>query len=318
MSASINHSLTVPEECAGSRIDQAVAELLPDYSRSQLQGWIKAGKLTINGEKWRPRDKVSGGEQIVLDAELTPVLESIPEEITLDIIAETNSYLVINKPIGLVVHPGAGNPNGTLMNALLHHEPELRNLPRAGIIHRIDKGTSGLLVIAKTLAAHNHLSQALQEHDIEREYLAIVSGPMTGGGKIDLPLGRHPRDRKKMAVIDTGKPAVTHYRLIERFAAHTYIRVNLETGRTHQIRVHMAHKGYPIIGDAVYGGRPRLPKQASPELIEMLQHFSHQALHAHKLTFTCPETGEPRSFEAPIPADFETLLTALRAHAKAQ
>jgi 23S rRNA pseudouridine1911/1915/1917 synthase len=304
----------VPEELAGMRLDQCLAEMFPDYSRSKLQTWIKAGRVKVDGVALRGREKLDGGEEIELDAEAEVVLESDPEDIPLDIVYEDDSLLIINKPAGLVVHPAVGNWNGTLVNALLNHDPNLNVLPRAGIVHRIDKETSGLLMIAKTLQAHNSLVEQLQERSINREYLALVKGWMTAGGTVDAPIGRHPVDRKRNAVRRDGKEAVTHYRLEQRFKRHTLIRVKLETGRTHQIRVHMSHINYAWVGDQVYGGRFQMPADCSPELAEALRAFKRQALHATKLGLEHPETGEYCEWEKPMPDDMQNLVNLLAAN----
>lgn len=293
------------------RLDQCLAEMFPDYSRSKLQTWIKAGRVKVDGVALRGREKLDGGEEIELDAEAEVVLECDAEDIPLDIIYEDDSLLIINKPAGLVVHPAVGNWNGTLVNALLNHDPELNILPRAGIVHRIDKETSGLLMIAKTLQAHNSLVEQLQERSINREYLALVKGWMTAGGTVDAPIGRHPVDRKRNAVRRDGKEAVTHYRLEQRFKRHTLIRVKLETGRTHQIRVHMSHINYPLVGDQVYGGRFQMPADCSPALAEALRAFKRQALHATKLGLEHPETGEYCEWEQAMPADMQHLVDLL-------
>jgi 23S rRNA pseudouridine1911/1915/1917 synthase len=301
----------VPDELAGMRLDQCLAEMFPDYSRSKLQTWIKAGRVQVNGVALKGREKLDGGEEIELDAEAEAVLDADPEDIPLDIIYEDDAILILNKPVGLVVHPAVGNWNGTLVNALLNHEPELNTLPRAGIVHRIDKDTSGLLMVAKTLQAHNSLVEQLQERSITREYLALVKGWMTAGGTVDAPIGRHPVDRKRNAVRRDGKEAVTHYRLEQRFKRHTLIRVKLETGRTHQIRVHMAHINYPLVGDQVYGGRFQMPADCSPALAAAFRNFKRQALHATKLGLEHPETGEYLEWELPMPEDMRHLLTLL-------
>lgn len=293
------------------RLDQCLAEMFPDYSRSKLQTWIKAGRVKVDGVALRGREKLDGGEEIALDAEAEVVLECDAEDIPLDIIYEDDSLLIINKPAGLVVHPAVGNWNGTLVNALLNHDPDLNILPRAGIVHRIDKETSGLLMIAKTLQAHNSLVEQLQERSINREYLALVKGWMTAGGTVDAPIGRHPVDRKRNAVRRDGKEAVTHYRLEQRFKRHTLIRVKLETGRTHQIRVHMSHINYPLVGDQVYGGRFQMPADCSPALAEALRAFKRQALHATKLGLEHPETGEYCEWEQAMPADMQHLVDLL-------
>lgn len=278
-----------------------------------MQGWIKKGELLVDGEKRRTRDKVYEGMELVLDTELEAEVSWQAQDIDLDIIYEDESILVLNKPAGLVVHPAAGHADGTLVNALLNHTPEMANLPRGGIVHRLDKETSGIMVAAKTLPAHHNLVGQLQDRTVKREYCAVCVGTMTGGGTVNEPIGRHPKQRKKMAVRALGgKPAITHYRLVTRFANYTHIRVNLETGRTHQIRVHMAHRKYPLIGDPVYGGRPRIPKGASEELITILRTFPRQALHAQALGLIHPESGEAVHFECPIAEDIVTLLDILK------
>ena len=293
------------------RLDQCLAEIFPDYSRSKLQTWIKAGRVLVNGVALKGREKLDGGEEIEMDAEAEVVLENDAEDIPLDIVYEDDALLIVNKPAGLVVHPAVGNWHGTLVNALLNHEPNLNVLPRAGIVHRIDKETSGLLMVAKTLQAHHSLVEQLQERSINREYLALVKGWMTAGGCVDEPIGRHPVDRKRNAVRRDGKEAVTHYRLEQRFKRHTLIRVKLETGRTHQIRVHMTHINYPLVGDQVYGGRFQMPADCSPELAEALRNFKRQALHATKLGLEHPETGEYMEWEQEMPADMQHLLKVL-------
>lgn len=303
---------SVPPEMHGSRLDQVAAQLFPQYSRSRLQEWIKSGAVSVDGQLCRPRDKVSGGSDVRIDAVLEAQVSWQGQEIALDLVYEDDSIIVINKPAGLVVHPAAGHEQGTLVNALLSHAPELAQLPRAGIVHRLDMETSGLLVVARTLPAHHDLVAQLQDRTVKREYCALCIGAMTGGGTVDAPIGRHPRLRKKMAVLPAGgKPAVTHYRLAQRFGHHTRITVNLETGRTHQIRVHMAHRHYPLIGDPLYGGRPRIPKGASDLLINTLRTFPRQALHARVLGLMHPETGEPVQFECPLPQDILDLISVL-------
>jgi 23S rRNA pseudouridine1911/1915/1917 synthase len=305
------------------RLDQVAAQLFSDFSRERLKDWIKDGRLTLNGRPGKPKDKVVGGETLVLLAELAVETPALPQDIPLTIVYEDEALLVVDKPAGLVVHPGAGNPDGTLMNALLHHWSDLNLLPRAGIVHRIDKDTSGLLVVAKTLQAHTALTEQLADKTVYREYEAVVCGVMTGGGTVDAPIDRHPTDRTRMAVVSRrhdedlrGRDAVTHYRVIARFRGHTHVRVQLETGRTHQIRVHMSHIGHPLIGDPVYAGRPRLPKGASPEMIRAVQHFPRQALHARRLGLAHPVTGEAMNWESPLPADMQELLAILAGDAK--
>lgn len=318
MADSIHLEGTIPEEFHGQRLDQALARLLPEYSRSRIKTWIDAGKVRLAGMNPRPRDIVSGGEAWSVDAELAAEVAMAPQEIPLDIVFEDDALLVINKPPGLVVHPGAGNPNATLQNALLHHAPALVNIPRAGIVHRLDKDTSGLLVTAKTLPAHTALVAALAHRTIKREYETVTGGVMTAGGMIDVPIGRHPVDRKRMAVRERGgREAVTHYRVIHRYRAHTHVAVQLETGRTHQIRVHLAHIRHPVVGDPVYGRRLALPKNPSPELIETLRGFRRQALHARRLSFAHPIDERELVFEAPLPADMQSLLAALAADTRA-
>ena len=312
MDQEIHLKALVPDQQAGLRLDQALSQMFPDYSRSRLQAWIKAGQVTVDGKKLRPRDRVSGGEEVEIEAVIEEDTGCQPEDIPLDVVYEDDSLLVINKPAGLVVHPAVGNRNGTMQNALLHYAPELAGLPRAGIIHRLDKNTTGLLVVARTLAAHKHLVDRLQNREFEREYLTVVNGVMTAGGTVDAPIGRHPVDRLRMAVNESGKPAVTHYRVIERFRAHTWVRVQLETGRTHQIRVHMAYKRYPIVGDPTYGGRFRVPPDSSESLLNTLRDFRRQALHAARLGLQHPETGEMMQWEVPVPEDMEKLIQALQ------
>lgn len=312
MTSHIQLSAEIPDSMAGKRLDQALAELFPDYSRSRLQQWIRDGKARVDEKVLRPRDKISGGEQVVIDAELEPQETWEPQAIPLEILYEDDSLLVINKPAGMVVHPAVGNRSSTLLNALLHYAPELNTIPRAGIVHRLDKDTSGVLVVARTLTAQKKLVEQLQARTVKREYDAVVNGAMTAGGTVDAPMGRHPVKRKNMAVVESGKPAITHYRLAEKFRAHTHIKVFLETGRTHQIRVHMAHIRYPLVGDPVYGGRFRLPPAASEALLTCLQQFKRQALHAARLTLEHPASGEQMEWQAALPDDMNVLLEALR------
>ena len=309
--ADIDLTQQIPRECGGLRLDQALARMFPDFSRARLQQWVRAGQVRVDERVLKPRDTVRGGEQVIIRAQLDDTPGCEPEAIALDVIHEDEALLVINKPAGLVVHPAAGNWGGTLQNALLHRAPELATVPRAGIVHRLDKDTSGLLVVARTLTAHKSLVEQLQARTLKREYLAVVQGAMTAGGTVDAPIGRHPVDRKRMAVVQSGKEAVTHYRVEQRFAHHTAIRVNLETGRTHQIRVHMAHIRHPLVGDPVYGGRLRLPAGAGEALIQALRGFNRQALHARRLGLQHPVTGEYVEWEAPLPEDLVTLLQVL-------
>jgi len=312
----IQHCAEVPPELDGQRLDFTCAQLFADYSRSRLAAWIKDGYLTVDGQACRPRDAVKAGARLQLNAKLQAQGSWQSQAIALGILYEDAHILVLDKPAGLVVHPAAGHADGTLLNALLHHCPELAQLPRAGIVHRLDKDTSGLLVVAKTLAAQTALVTQLQARSISRIYQAVISGTPLAGGTVDAPIGRHPVQRQKMAVTQGGKPAVSHWRVIARFRAHTHIQVKLETGRTHQIRVHMAHIGHPLLGDPQYGGRLRLPAGASEGLIETLKTFPRQALHAKELELTHPQSGERLHFEAPLAADFCELLQRLRDDAK--
>jgi 23S rRNA pseudouridine1911/1915/1917 synthase len=314
----IKASAIVPDELAGKRLDQVLAEIFPDYSRSRLQSWLKSGQIKVDGITRRAKDKVLGKELIVLEAELLAEPSWQAEKRELNIVYEDEALLVLNKPVGLVVHPGAGNTQGTLLNALLHHCPVLAELPRAGIVHRLDKDTSGLMVVAKNLSAHQSLVDQLQSRSVSREYEAIAVGVMTAGCTIDLPIGRHPTQRLKMAVLEEGgKEAITHVRVMEKYRGHTRVRVMLETGRTHQIRVHLSHKNYPLLGDNVYGRRLLIPKNASPELVDALRDFKHQALHARRLSLIHPLTGEQMTWEADIPADMAHMIQLLQKDAKA-
>jgi 23S rRNA pseudouridine1911/1915/1917 synthase len=305
----------IPEELAGQRLDQALARMFPQYSRSRLKSWILQGFVTVDGGALRPKDPVAGGETVSLQPEEEPGVTSVPEPIDLDITYEDEHLVVVNKPAGLIVHPGAGNPRGTLMNGLLYKWPHLAELPRAGIIHRLDKDTSGVLLVAKTLQSHTTFVRMLAQREIKRKYLAICNGVLTGGGTIDAPIARHPIDRLRMSVQQGGKPAVTHYRVLERFAAHTYISVELESGRTHQIRVHFAYRRHPLLGDPLYGRRMAIPPASDDKLRDTLRNFRRQALHANRLEFLHPVTKRRLELEAPLPADFEQLLTVLRQHA---
>jgi 23S rRNA pseudouridine1911/1915/1917 synthase len=307
--------VSVPADLAGSRLDQAAAALLPEFSRSRLRVWIDAGALTVGGREVKARLKLKGGEELALDAVLEAEIEAGPEAIPLTVVHADDALLVIDKPAGLVVHPGAGNHSGTLQNALLHRYPELKLLPRGGLVHRLDKDTSGLLLVARTLPSHTALTAALERHEVKRTYRAICQGVLTGGGTVDAPIGRHKRERTKMAVTESGRPARTQYRVVERFRVHTYCELELETGRTHQIRVHMAHIRSPLLGDPVYGGRPKLPPAAGPELRAALQGFRRQALHASRLRLAHPTTLAPIAFESPVAPDIAALLDRLRADA---
>ena len=312
MSDRIRLSAQVSPESGGQRLDQVAAQLFPDFSRSRLQGWIKDGSLLVDGERKRTRDSVYGGEELTLDAEREVQGEWQPEAIELDILYEDSALLVINKPAGLVVHPAAGHQDGTLLNALLHHCPELAKVPRAGIVHRLDKDTTGLMVVAKTIESQTDLVAQLQARTVSREYECVVNGVMTAGGKVDQPIARHGTQRQKMAVVAGGKQAISHYRVINRFRAHTHVKVKLETGRTHQIRVHMSYIHFPLVGDPVYGGRLRIPPGASPELIKELREFPRQALHARRLELEHPDDGRHMSWQGPLPGDMQHLLALLR------
>lgn len=305
---------SVPFESAGRRFDQVLAELFPDFSRSRLTEWIKSGDALLDGRTAKPKESVRGGEAVTVAARREIETTAQPEAIPLDIVFADDEVLVVNKPAGLVVHPGAGNPRGTLVNALLHFDARLAELPRAGIVHRLDKDTSGLMVVARTLRAHAALVEQLSAREVHRQYLAVVQGTMVAGTTIDAPIGRHPTDRIRQAVVKEGqgRDAITHYRVREKFRAHTLVECRLETGRTHQIRVHMAHIRHPIVGDPLYGGQFRLPKAATESLIETLRGFRRQALHAEKLSFTHPASGDEIACEAPLPVDMQRLCGELR------
>ena len=305
------HRIEFPPDFAGKRLDQALAQLLPQYSRSRIQRWIEEGAVLVNGLPVKARDPVVGGETARVEARLPEETAIKAEKLPLDIVHQDAAVIILNKPPGVVVHPGAGNPGKTLQNALLAHDAKLKRVPRAGLVHRIDKDTSGLLVVARTVEAQTALVAELAGHEIEREYLAVCTGAMTGGGTVDKPIDRHRSHRLKFAVRSDGREAVTHYRIEKRFRQHTLARVRLETGRTHQIRVHMEHIGYPIVGDPLYAGRKRYPKGATPELREMLEKFGRQALHAAKLTLTHPKTGKRVTYEAPLPDDMKKLIDML-------
>ncbi|MGE5240572.1 MAG: 23S rRNA pseudouridine(1911/1915/1917) synthase RluD [Bacteroidota bacterium] len=307
----------IPSELAGQRLDQALAALFADITRSQIQQWIEDGRVTLNGEIPRKRDKVKEGDAVEIHPPPPAQPDWKAQAIALEIVHEDGDILVINKPPGLVVHPGAGNPEGTLLNALLSHAPKLAALPRAGIVHRLDKDTSGLMVVAKTERARQQLIQQLQEHAVEREYLAIVSGVMIAGGTVEAPIGRHRTQRTRMAVSSHGKPAVSHYRVVKKYRAHTLVQVKLESGRTHQIRVHMAHLHYPVVGDPVYGGRLKIPAGAGEKLKKTLRGFKRQALHALKLSLIHPRTGKRVQWASSVPEDMSQLMAALAEDATA-
>ena len=307
------HALTLAPEAAGLRFDQALAQALPQYSRARLKIWIESGAVEVDGRPLRGKDRVLGGEQVRIRAQLPAQDRVQAEAIPLAVVFRDRSLLVIDKPAGLVVHPGAGNARHTLQNALLALDPSLALVARAGLVHRLDKDTSGLLLVARTPEAHAALVKAMAARQITREYLAVCTGVMTGGGTIDEPIGRHRTQRTRMAVRSDGRPAVTHYRIERRFRAHTLVRVTLETGRTHQIRVHLAHLGFPVVGDPLYGGRHRIPKGSSPALAAELQAFPRQALHAARLRLTHPHTHREQEWVAPLPDDMERLLAGLEA-----
>ncbi|MBV7300789.1 23S rRNA pseudouridine(1911/1915/1917) synthase RluD [Enterovibrio paralichthyis] len=306
---------TVNENQLGQRLDQALAELFPDYSRSRIKEWILADKVSVDGEIVnKPRLKMMGGEAIVVQAEIEDEQRWEAQDIPLNIVYEDDDIIVINKPRDLVVHPGAGCPDGTVLNALLYHYPDIAEVPRAGIVHRLDKDTTGLMVVAKNIPTQTRLVRALQKRKkFTREYEAIAIGTMTGGGTIEKAIGRHSTKRTHMAVQELGKPAITHYRVVEHFRAHTRLRLRLETGRTHQIRVHMAYLNHPLVGDQLYGGRPRPPRNAGDELIQGLRKFDRQALHAVMLRIEHPTTKELMEWHAPVPDDMVALTEVLRA-----
>ena len=304
-------TVTVPQHLAGERLDKVLSVLYPEHSRARLQSWIKTGNVTVDNKTLRQKDAVQAGQSIVVTPEFEPDAKHSGEAIPLNIIHEDQEILIINKPAGLIVHPGAGNREHTLLNALLYYHAGLEQVARAGIVQRLDKDTSGIMVIAKTPAVHTYLVRQLHDRNIHREYQAVVCGVMTGGGDIDAPIGRHPIHRKRMAVIDSGKPAVTHYRIIKKYTAFTHLLVRLETGRTHQIRVHMAHLRHPVVGDPVYGGHRRLPGKLPPSLAEVIRAFPRQALHAFRLKLVHPLSNTLMQWTAPLPDDLLALLDAL-------
>ena len=304
-------TILIPERMSGLRLDVALSEMLPDYSRSKITAWIKSGDALIEQKTFRPKDKSNGMEVIELKISKSQNNDWSAEDIPLSIVFEDGDIIVVNKPAGMVTHPGAGNRNGTLANALLHYDSNLKLLDRAGIVHRLDKDTSGLLVVARNEKSQKNLVEQMQMHSVSREYSAIVYGHMVAGGTVDEPISRDSRDRVKQAVSKSGKEARTHYRVIDRFQNHTHIKVVLETGRTHQIRVHMSHIGYPLIGDPIYGGKVRFPKKAGEELKVALKSFNRQALHAKKLSLTHPSSGSTLSWKVPIPDDMLAILEVL-------
>ena len=311
MSRRVELAAAIPATAAGQRLDQVLAELFPDFSRSRLQQWIRAGEVRVDGAQRKGKDRVFGGEQVVIEAELEETTGVEAQDIALTIVYADDDLLVIDKPAGLVVHPAAGNPDGTLQNALLHYDPSLATVPRAGIVHRLDKDTSGLLVVARNLTAHQSLVAQLQARSVKREYLAAVWGLLIAGGTVDAPIGRHSVDRKRMAVSSFGKPAITHYRIEARYRTHSLVRVNLETGRTHQIRVHMTYIRHPLLGDPVYGGRQRPPAVMSNAARAAVQGFARQALHATRLSLRHPVSGAVLEWHAPLPADMVELIQVL-------
>jgi 23S rRNA pseudouridine1911/1915/1917 synthase len=307
----------IAERYAGQRLDQVLAQLLPEYSRTRLKAWIEEGQVLVDGGPRRPRDLLQGGEHVRVHVAVPSAPAAVQAEVMpLHIVYEDAQCLVIDKPAGLVVHPGAGNAAHTLQNALLGYDARLAALPRAGLIHRLDKDTSGLLLIARNLPSHASLVRQLAARSIAREYDALCVGVLTGGGTVDAPIGRHRADRLRMAIRGDGRRAVTHYRLQARFRAHSHVRVSLETGRTHQIRVHMAHIGYPIVGDPTYGKRLRIPAGASPALAASLQVFGRQALHASSLGFAHPQDGRRIVVASELPQDFQNLVALLAADAR--
>lgn len=305
-------NIIIPNRMIGNRLDSSLSEMLPDYSRSKITAWIKSGDALINQMTFKPKDKVNGNEVVCLTLNQKQSNNWIAEKIPLNIVYEDKDIIVINKRFGLVTHPGAGNWSGTLANALLYYDSSLSILDRAGIVHRLDKNTSGLMVVARNEKSQKYLIEQLQNHSIEREYSSIVYGHMIAGGAVDEPIGRDPKDRVKQAVLINGKDAVTHFRVIDRFKSHTHVKAILETGRTHQIRVHLSHVGHPLVGDPVYGGRVRFPKKASVELKEALINFKRQALHSKKLTLIHPVSGELMSWKVPLPDDMQNLLEVLK------
>ncbi len=308
----ISLSVCIPEDCQGMRLDQALAKCFPEHSRARITQWIRSEQVTVDGKQREPKVKVLAGQQIEINATLVVLHEDSGESIPLNIVYEDDDIAIINKPAGLVVHPAAGNRQGTLLNALLYHAPQLCHLPRAGIIHRLDKDTTGLMVITKTLTAHTNLVAALARREIKREYLALVGAEIIAGKTIDDPIGRHPQHRVKMAVVESGKPARTHFRCKTRYQGFTLLHVTLDTGRTHQIRVHLSHEGYPLVGDGIYGWRFKVPPKSSEELRQCLMAFRRQALHAWALSFEHPTTGEKMRWEAPLPPDVTELISHLQ------
>jgi len=309
----IQTTISIPEEMAGQRLDVVLAELMPDYSRSRLKQWLLDGQILLDGQQVKPKIRVHSEQQLELNVHVADMSdECMAEDIPLDIVYQDESLIVVNKPAGLVVHPAAGHRQGTLQNALLFFDKTLADVPRAGIVHRLDKDTSGLMVVARTLASHKYLVEQIQQRKVHREYQTLVHGVMTGGGTVDEPIGRHSHDRVRMTVREDGRPSVTHYRVLDRYRVYTHLHVELETGRTHQIRVHMQHLRHPVVGDPVYAGRSRLPAGADEDFIELLKNFKRQALHAWRLSLSHPETGELMQWEAPLPDDMASLVEAMK------
>ena len=304
--------IIIPERMTGQRLDVALSEMLPDYSRSKITDWIKSGEALINHKTFKPKDKVSGSEMVELTITQKQNNDWVAEDIPLKVVFEDEDIIILNKSVGMVTHPGAGNWSGTLANALLYYEPKLASLDRAGIVHRLDKNTSGLMVVARNEKSQKYLVEQLQTHSVSREYSAIVYGHMVAGGTVDEPIGRDKKDRVKQAVSSNGREAVTHYRVIDRYQNHTHVKAILETGRTHQIRVHLSHIGYPLIGDPMYGGKLRFPKKADEALKDALTYFKRQALHARKLTLTHPISGKLMSWKSPLPDDILALIDVLK------
>jgi len=308
----IQQSFQIEKKQAGNRLDHALQQLLPDYSRSKIQQWIQQGFVCLNHETCKPRQKVFSGDLIDLDVPEQKVISDQPQAIEFEILHQDDDIFVVNKPADLVVHPAAGHADGTLVNGLLAHDPRLQQLPRAGIVHRLDKDTTGVMVVARNLSAHHWLVAQLQARCVKREYIAITQGVVTAGRSIETGIGRHPQNRKKMSVQSGGKPAITHFQVARKFTHHSLVKVQLETGRTHQIRVHMAHIKYPLLGDSLYGGRQRIPAGADETLAAAIKAFRRQALHAQRLSFEHPGSRELVSFDAPLPDDFSTLLDVLK------
>ncbi len=312
LTSPLEKEITVPAELYGQRVDVVLAQLFSDYSRSQLSQWLKDGLITVNDQRLKPKEKLLGGEHIRMRVSFSAEnARCLPENIPLDVAYEDDALLIINKPAGLVVHPGAGNAEHTLVNALLHHDANLHHLPRAGIIHRLDKETTGLLIVGKTLTAYTSLIRQMQAREIQRHYITLVHGHVIAGATIDTCYGRHPRSRLKMAVCEYGKQAVTHYSVRTHYTGFTLLDVRLMTGRTHQIRVHMAHINHPVVGDPLYGGRGRMTAGLSDVLRQSLTAFKRQALHAGFLSLAHPVSHETLTCTAPLPEDFQSLLTRL-------